>query len=101
MCIEERLKGLWIAGLYILYTSSQGKFQKRSYSWNGEWWSFETEKKHLIYFLIVLIIRSLYIIFSQNNYNNIIQLDYEAIFTYIKPTEAAPSLSVLIFYVAR
>jgi len=28
------------------------------------------------------------------------QLEYEAIFTYIKLTEAAPSLSVLIFYVA-
>lgn len=97
---EECLKGLWISGLYILYISSQGKFQKRSYSWNGDWWSFERKNKRLFYFLTALIMRSLYITFSQNNCNNIIQLDYEAIFTYIKLTEAAPSLSVLIFYVA-
>lgn len=92
----ERTLGVWV--IHTVYKQS-GTISEEN--WNGEWWSFETKKKHLFYFLTALIMmRSLLIIFSQNNYDNIIQLDYEAIFTYIKSTEAAPSLSLLISYVA-
>lgn len=57
-------------------------------------------RNNQFYFLSALIMRNLYIVFSQNNYNNIIHLDYETSFANIKLTDAAPSLSVLIFYVA-